>query len=252
MQHPHMLNKPNNNLGALPGHLARSVQAVDEPVGISPGWNTTGTSPGWEPHAEQCWWIQHCLLSWPAALEQWPNTCKRDKGTVWRLWSYLCPEGFLHLGSSFSFKGTASFSKSMERHGVFWLGWSDWIHFTSSRDLPFGYLKKWITAFWISEMHLFFHKNNLKNQHFLFLVEVEMNTKFHYFFFCAGCAWKTAVCEALQQSQASGGEPAALPMHRDSSVTNMSCCLLWVLPLARPCALCRVCVHTHECVWGHI
>lgn len=142
MQHPHMLNKQNNNLGALPGHLARSVQAVEEPMGISPGWNTTGTSPGWEPHPEQCWWIQHCLLSWPAALEQWPNTCKRDKGTVWRLWSYLCPEGFLHLGSSFSFKGTASFSKSMERHGVFWLGWSDWIHFTSSRDLPFGYLKK--------------------------------------------------------------------------------------------------------------
>lgn len=56
VQHPHMLNKPNNNLGTLPGGLARSVQAVEEPV-LSVGWNTMGISPGWEAHPGQRWWI---------------------------------------------------------------------------------------------------------------------------------------------------------------------------------------------------
>lgn len=53
MWHPHMLNKRNNNLGTLPGGLARPVQAVEEPM-LSVGWNTMGISPGWEPHPEQC------------------------------------------------------------------------------------------------------------------------------------------------------------------------------------------------------
>lgn len=52
MWHPHMLNKQNNNLGTLPGGLARPVQAVDESM-LSVGWNTMGISPKWEPHPEQ-------------------------------------------------------------------------------------------------------------------------------------------------------------------------------------------------------
>lgn len=101
-------------------------------------------------------------------------------------------------------------------------------------------------------MHLSLHKSKEKSP-FLFLAQLEINRKFLYFSFVLSVHQKTAICEALQhlQSQASGGEPPALPTHRDSPVTATSWCPVWLSPHARPCALCRgvwcVCTHEHVC-----